>query len=271
MSPANSKRGNVEDPSPRSRKRPRGSVKEEEAPETPRFDLSGPSSPATGMGMPLPPPQGGQPYRPSTSPMPQDPASRGAFEALQHNQNRMVTQQQQGDEYGNGNGNGGGPPNGTISRPGSSASNYLNLSAYTSNGSSNNNNHNIDHKPSPTSNQGPSPHQHPSIPNENGGGSPSFHISLPPPAAFQLNGDDITPGGSRPFAGHPQPHPPPPQPPSAQPPTSQMNGSMDPTGNYQFNSTEDPFADLSGDLSDLGFAFDSFIDSSIFSKEDLSI
>lgn len=56
--------GNLEDPSPRSRKRARGSMKEEEGfvgPETPRFDTSLPPSPASGMGMPLPPPGPGQP------------------------------------------------------------------------------------------------------------------------------------------------------------------------------------------------------------------
>lgn len=55
------KRGgaNLEDPSPRSRKRVRGGTKDEEmmgmgggGPETPNFDGSGPSSPGGMMGMP---------------------------------------------------------------------------------------------------------------------------------------------------------------------------------------------------------------------------
>ncbi|KAL8292666.1 hypothetical protein RQP46_001278 [Phenoliferia psychrophenolica] len=297
MSPANSKRGgNLEDPSPRSRKRAKPGVKDEDGvppggtPETPRFDMSGPSSPGTGM------PMGGQapPYQASRSPMPQDLSTRGALDALLAANARMPQQQAPGSEYideemmggnsnpggplnrdpnvnGNGapnghNNNGGGGANGSgISRPSSSASNYLNPSnAFPSD---------VKHSPS-----APSPHPSMSgMPDGGGFGditpSATMHISLPPPmpmSSFQVNptGPDATPGGSRPFAGHPQhvvtngsgdgi---------STQPTQPSLSDSQASYGT--FDQGTDEFLD-GGDLSGLDFAFSSFIDDSIF-KDDSS-
>ncbi|KAK4705481.1 hypothetical protein P7C70_g730, partial [Phenoliferia sp. Uapishka_3] len=270
MSPANSKRAgsSLEDPSPRSRKRTKGGSKDDDGmavPETPRFDISGPPSPGTG------PMQGAPPYPAARSPLPQDVSSRGAFDALQTANARMAQQQGNsphdlsngdgnvhGPGSGNGNGNGyptNGAANGSISRPGSSASNYL---IPTNNFSSD-----TKHSPAATS-----PHPM-TAPSEGGFAdvAPSaMHISIPsplPPSSFQLNtGTDMTPGGSRPFAGHPQ----------VSTPLPMTNGGPPaPTpdaASYQYTGNDDDF--LNADLSGLDFAFSTFIDDSIFKEDPLS-
>ena len=160
-----------------------------------------------------------------------------------------------GSGNGNGNGNGNGT-NGSISRPGSSASNYLNPSGTFQ--------PDIKHSPS-----APSPH--PSLTGmKDGSGfgdmTPSaMHISLPPPmppSSFQLSasGTDMTPGGSRPFAGHPH----------VATPLPMANGGaplppVPDAASYQFTGSDDDF--LNADLSGLDFAFSSFIDDSIFKDE----
>ncbi|KAI5474520.1 LisH dimerization motif containing protein [Pseudohyphozyma bogoriensis] len=292
MSPANSKRGgNIDDPSPRSRKRARAGTKDEEMgggmgePEQPRFDLSGPSSPSTGMPPPqgggLPPPgqgmhqPGGSPYQPSRSPLPSDAASRGALDALQlSSQARMAQQTDEGLQNGTID-HPNGRMNGANSRPGSAASNYANpMSSYTNN----------DGGPPPGGPPGGNPTPSPrNPPSQLDHASPGFHLTLPSPSAnnFQLNGADLTPGGSRPFAGAgggpgsggmPTVPLPPPAP-STTPLPPNANGG-DPSAPFQFTG-DDVFGDLSTgisaeDLGNLDFAFDAFLDDSMF-KDDTSL
>lgn len=215
--------------------------------------------------------QGGPvpPYRPSPSPSQmQDPSSRGALDAMQMNNNaRMLHQQQQqqmnhqlnmrnetmfsgppppGEHYMDGGPMNGHGMNGTISRPGSSASNYLTPGAANNNGYGPPGSQHDPNRPSP----GPSPH--PASP---------MHITLPPPlppntiaSGMAMGHEMTTPGGTtRPFAGAPQsshptpsqatsPLPPPPQQGQQQPPLLDLvvggasaNGSV--AGGDQFNGS----------------------------------
>lgn len=190
-------------------------------------------------------------YRPIPSPsLSQDPSTRGALDAMQMGNARLqqLQQHQSGEPALNGDGSHEGllhtnGSNGLLSRPNSSASNYLlpTPSAYP-----------IDQKPSPGA---PSPRPPPSDIYPSAGNTP--HITLPPPlppTAFQLNGTEaMTPGGSRPFAGHPQ----------TPAPLEHVGTGEQPFGFPP--SSEDIFADLSG----LDFSFESFIDNDLFKDEAL--
>lgn len=165
--------------------------------------------------------------------------------------------------------------NGSLSRPGSSASNYLVASnSYINNASVDD----ISPNASSLSSRPPSVAGNNPLPNELYPNStphpvhPPLHISIPaplPPGAFQLvNPADATPGGSRPFAGaHPLISTPAPQ---------ESNGVTpqpgNPTDGFQYmaggagsgSGGNDLFSDLSG----LDFSLDSFIDHDLFNDKD---
>lgn len=179
--------------------------------------------------------------------------TRGALDAVQLGNARLQHLQQSGDpsSLGEANGDGSHEPNGNgngnatnthLSRPNSSASNYLlpSSSSYTN-----------DQKPSPGA---PSPRPPNTDIYPSSSGTP--HITLPPPlppTAFHLvNPDTLTPGGSRPFAGHPQT------------PAPLEPVAMDQAFGFPA-AGEDLFSELSG----LDFSFESFIDADLFKDEAL--
>lgn len=169
-------------------------------------------------------------------------------------------------------GNGHNGANGSLSRPSSSSSNYLNTTSSFPG-------HIEPHKLSPT-------HSSPRPPPPPGtevfsiaSRSPNLTITLPPPlppGAFQLvnGGPDATPGGSRPFAGavnpsnHSTPHPLLPLAlPSAGLNMSTGSHSEDVHVGEEMNlmDTATGYQSFEGgnmfeDLSTLDFSFDSFID-----------
>lgn len=206
-------------------------------------------------------------------------STRGALEALQASNARVA---QQGLNLTNGDGDGGphlngGGANGTISRPSSSASNYLNANAFPPDAkpSISSSPHNSYLNPSsfaPDAKLSLSASPHPLSMDPDGGGGfldgpPGvMHISLPTPmSSFMLNPNDASPGGSRPFAGHPQ----------VISPMPLSNGGApsaplsDPSSVYQFTGSDDDF--LGGELSGLDFenAFSNFIDDSMFKDDRL--
>ncbi|KAM0752200.1 hypothetical protein T439DRAFT_355071 [Meredithblackwellia eburnea MCA 4105] len=264
MSPANSKRGvNAEDPSPRSQKKPRKGAKDEDGvptPETPRFDVSGPSSPATVLnplpGQPLPYPP------PSRSPVPPDSSAKGALAGATQSTPGPSSAPTPGHDGVNGDAgpNGTGANGGAGSRPGSSASNYLNpANAFPP-----------DVKQSPS---GISPHPLPptaEMPPTGGFGemAPSGMPGMPPvsmaPGEFQVNpGAPTGMSDSRPFAGYPH----------ASPSLSLSNGMSsslgppaDPSPTFPYTSTDD---DLFNTDMGLDFAFSNYLDESMFKDDQL--
>ncbi|GAA5848122.1 hypothetical protein JCM3766R1_000460 [Sporobolomyces carnicolor] len=259
-----------EEPSPRNRKRARGSTKDEDMMglgDGNSFDLVGATgSPGGGNGGPGGGPQlfgqEGLPYRPSPSPLGR-PAQQGQQQPQQH--------QQQQQMYGAGSSSGGSGDsnfnpsqmlpngagaaqnhsNGSLSRPASAASNHHFLGAPQSQQPDQR------HSPlpasTPTNGQAPSP--------MNFGGAP-------------------TPNGSRPFAGAPNPPsatntPLPPAPQALAPDPNQgdpngLGGSISvsaPGGGgdaLQFNTTN-----VAGGTEDMfaGLDFDSFLNNDMFNEE----
>ncbi|BGP15842.1 hypothetical protein JCM10213_005674 [Rhodosporidiobolus nylandii] len=278
--------GNMEEPSPRSRKRVRGGTRDEEmfgpggVPEPSSFEQGGPGSPGGMMGGP-PGSQGfgpdGLPYRPSPSPsLMQPPDGRRVMPQglAPHQQQQMyLPGPSPGGNFGGDPGmNGGGPGgmngqpmmNGNLSRPASAASNHF-LGAPPPGPEQR-------FSPAPLHpHQGGMPSQHPS-PGQVGG------LPVPPsnghPGGFSGSGDpnSLAANGSRPFAGAPPngssasttPLPPPP---SALP-DGGANGAPDANGipvapggdsSFQLNvSGEDVFA---------GLDFDSFLNGDMFAED----
>ncbi|GAA5916280.1 hypothetical protein JCM6882_005068 [Rhodosporidiobolus microsporus] len=273
--------GNLEDPSPRSRKRVRGGTRDEEMfgpggmPETPNFEPGGPGSPG-GMMVGMPPGvQGfgpdGIPYRPSPSPQlmqPPDgkrPLPPGMGPPPQHQQMYVTgpspAPHQQQQYMGGGGGDPGmnGHPgmNGTLSRPTSAASNHHFLGA----------------PPGPDQRLSPAPPQQggmpPPPPSQHPSPSQLSGLSQPPPGG---NGDpnSLGVGGSRPFAGAGNPPsasttplPPPPQNLAPPPPDPNANGIPvgPPTGG---DAADDVFAGMDN------IDFDSFLNGDMFAEDGTS-
>ncbi|GAA5825713.1 hypothetical protein JCM11251_000346 [Rhodosporidiobolus azoricus] len=273
--------GNMEDPSPRGRKRVRGGTRDEEMfgpggmPETPNFDMGGPGSPGGGMMVGMPPGAqsfgpDGIPYRPSPSPQLMQPAD--GKRALPPGMGPPPQQQQmyvtgpspgaQQQYMGGGGGdmgmNGGGHPgmNGSLSRPTSAASNHHFLGA----------------PPGPDQRLSPAPQQ-----GGGGNGMPSQHHSpsqlggLPQPPSQDpnslgpLNGGRSFANGPNPPSATTTPLPPPPQdlapPPQPMDQQSQSNGiSVGGPG----DGGEDVFAGIDN------IDFESFLNGDMFAEDGTS-